>query len=132
MSRYDDIINLPHHVSVTHKPMTMEARAAQFAPFAALTGHEDAIRETGRITDAKDELSAEEQKHLSETLCQVLEMEAGREVVITCFIPDKRKKGGRYVEIQGTVRKLDEYDRTIVMDSGSVIPLDDVSDIRIL
>lgn len=131
MGKYDDIIGMSHHVSATRKPMTMEARAAQFAPFAALTGHEEAIRETGRVTEAKAELTGDELSRLSETLNHVIGMGRGVSVSITYFIPDRLKSGGRYVEVCGCVRKVDEYERIIALESGIAIPLDDVADIRI-
>lgn len=102
MSKYDDIINLPHHVSPTRKPMPMEARAAQFAPFAALNGHEDAINETARLTDARTELSPDEQKQLSLTLSLALAKDA--EVLVTYFLPDPFKSGGRYVQRRGRIK----------------------------
>lgn len=132
MSRYDDIINLPHHVSSTHKPMPMEMRAAQFAPFAALTGHDEAINETARVTESKIMLSTEQQRLLSETLNRIICMNPAPEVIITYFVADRRKAGGCYADMQGVIKKVDEYDRIIVMTSGQSIPLDDISDIRII
>lgn len=129
--RYDDIINLPHHQSLVHKPMPMQARAAQFAPFAALTGHDEAIAETGRTTDARIELSADEQQRLTETLHQAMVEGLDPEVKIEYFIPDGNKAGGRYVQTVGRIRKLDEYSRTISLESGEEIPLDDIHAIRL-
>lgn len=130
MSKYDDIINLPHHVSPTRKPMPMEVRAAQFAPFAALNGHEDAINETARLTDARTELSPDEQKQLSLTLSLALAKDA--EVLVTYFLPDPFKSGGRYVQRRGRIKKLNEYDHTLRMQDGTLIPMPDITALHIL
>ena len=105
MSRYDDIINLAHHVSKTRTPMSMENRAAQFAPFAALTGHDAAIAETARLTSEKPELSLEELDRLSRRLAYAVEKDAT--VTITFFQPDAFKNGGRYRQVSGKVMKTD-------------------------
>lgn len=131
MGKYDDIINLPHHVSPTREPMPMEARAAQFAPFAALTGHNAAISETARLTDRKIELSEDELSALSRTLSQLHGMETQPTVTITHFLPDSTKPGGAYVDTTGTIKATDDYERTIVMDNGTRIPLDDIVNIRV-
>lgn len=127
MSKYDEIINLPHHVSRTRKPMTLYNRASQFAPFAALTGHDDAIAETARLTLGKVELSLDEQTKLSRRLKHMLEHSA--EVSVTYFISDSRKKGGAYVNHIGLIKRIDEYDNTLVFTDGKVIPLDDIYNI---
>ena len=121
MSRYDDIINLPHHVSKTRTPMSMEARAAQFAPFAALTGHGDAIAETARLTDDRPELSVEELGSLSRRLRYALEKDAA--ITITYFDPDRLKAGGSFRRIEGRIKKVDEFDGRIVLESKQTIPL---------
>ncbi len=126
---YDDIINLPHHVSANHKPMTMTGRAAQFAPFAALAGHEAAIREAARVTDRmeRDETTAE---LLDRKISLIMaSMPCTTEVSITYFIPDDRKAGGKYVTVTGTVKSIDETNRVIKMHSGPVIPIDTVTNI---
>lgn len=92
-SRYDDIINLPHHVSTTRSPMPLANRAAQFAPFAALTGHEDAIRETARLTGGRIELSADEQDRLTRRLRHALNID-GAKITVGYFCPDLAKDGG--------------------------------------
>lgn len=112
MSRYDDIINLPHHVSKTRKPMSMENRAAQFAPFAALTGHDAAIAETARLTASRLELSQEMLGNLSRRLAYALECQSS--VTVTYFEPDAYKEGGRYVTASGIIKRIDEADGTIV------------------
>ncbi|WP_290433001.1 hypothetical protein [Muribaculum intestinale] len=124
MSRYDDIINLPHHVSKTRTPMSMENRAAQFAPFAALTGHDDAIQETARHTTSKETLTDVEQNRLSNRLVYALELQAS--VTVTYFIPDDRKEGGKYVTAGGIIKKVDEYEGCIVFTDRRSIRLADI------
>ena len=122
MSSYDDIINLPHHVSPTRKPMSMEARAAQFAPFAALTGHDEAISETARITDCITELSQDERNNLNLRLSMALGLPEAQ-ITITHFIPDATKAGGRYIKTCGQIKRIDELENVILLQSGEKIPL---------
>ena len=126
-NRYDEIINLPHHVSKTRPQMPMSDRAAQFAPFAALTGYDSAIKETGRLTDEKIDLDEEALTDLNmryQLLVDALDEEP--EVEITYFKPDERKSGGEYVTVTGTVKKVDDFERLITMQNGTKIPMDDV------
>ena len=124
MSRYDDIIDLPHHVSATHKPMAMENRAAQFAPFAALTGHDEAIAETARLTDERIELSTEEQNGLNKRLMIALEHIAERPLLnFEIFHPDGRKAGGCYITVSGRLAKYNENERTLTLTDGREIAL---------
>lgn len=127
MSRYDDIIDLPHY-EPKHKRMTMENRAAQFAPFAALTGHGAAIAETARQTDNMTELSADEQLRLSRIINYAYEKHA--KVCLTYFLPDSRKTGGRYENVNGIIKKIDDTERIIILSNGSIIPLDFIYDIK--
>ncbi len=128
MSRYNDIINLPHHVSETRTPMSMENRAAQFAPFAALTGHDAAIAETARLTSEKPELSFEKLDRLSRRLAYAVEKDAT--VTITFFQPDAFKNGGSYRQVSGKVMKIDEYDKVMILSNKQSIPLDCVMSIE--
>lgn len=128
MSRYEDIINLPHHVSKTRTPMSMENRAAQFAPFAALTGHDAAIAETARLTSEKPEFSLEEFDRLSRRLSYAVEKDAI--VTITFFEADTFKNGGSYRQISGKVMKIDEYDKVMILSNKQSIPLDCVMSIE--
>ena len=126
-SKYDEIMGLPHHVSRTRPQMPMSDRAAQFAPFAALTGYDSAIKETGRLTDEKIELDEEALAALGmkyQFLMDALDDEP--EVTITYFQPDERKAGGKYVSATGTVKKVDDFERRITMRDGTKIPMDDV------
>ncbi len=130
MGNYDDIINLPHHTSQKRQRMSLYDRAAQFSPFAALTGHSDAIDETARLTDRKLELDEKTKVILNEKLQIINENIKSKPTVnITYFIPDKLKAGGAYVRKSGSVKKLDSVARLITMDDRTVIPLDDVYDI---
>lgn len=127
MSRYDDIIHLPHHVSKTRKPMPMINRAAQFAPFAALTGHDEAIAETARQTASKQMLSSDEQKKLSARLaCAIENLAEKNRLTIISFFPDNIKEGGRYVTLTGVIKKYDEYERTITLEDGTVLQIDNI------
>ena len=129
MGKYEDIINLPHHVSTTRPQMSMMDRAAQFSPFAALTGYDAAIKETGRLTDEKIVMD-EEALNILNMKFQILarSLDDEPEVTFTYFKPDERKAGGAYLTISGVVKKIDDFERMIVMRNGTKIPMDDVLD----
>ena len=125
--KYGDILNMPHHVSATRPQMPMSDRAAQFSPFAALTGYDAAIKETGRLTDIKIELDDEELNNLNLKFQLLVEhLEDEPEVAITYFKADERKAGGAYLETTGIVKKLDDFERLITMQDGTKIPMDDI------
>ena len=125
--KYDEIMGLPHHVSRTRPQMPMSDRAAQFAPFAALTGYDAAIKETGRLTDERIELDVEALSALDMKYQLLMEaLDEAPEVTITYFQPDERKAGGKYVSAVGTVKKIDDFERRITMRDGTRIPMDDV------
>lgn len=131
MSKYDDIINLPHHVSKDRIPMSMENRAAQFAPFAALTGHNEALEETARLTTPKKLLSDDEMASLTRKLTRVIEQVPGlEEYTFMYFVPDVQKEGGKYVSITDTVKKYNEVTRTITLSDGKVLLIDNILSIR--
>ncbi|MEM5766723.1 MAG: YolD-like family protein [Bacillota bacterium] len=124
---YDDILPLPHHVSEKHPPMSRLDRAAQFSPFAALTGYEAAVEETARLTDRRIELDEGEKEAIDQQLTLVQErLPEPTEVTITYFMPDKKKAGGAYVSVSGTVKKIDDYERTVILREGTSIPIDDI------
>ena len=128
---FDDIINLPHHQSTTHPHMSSHDRAAQFSPFAALTGYEDAVAETARLTDKKVELDEYYKAALNERLTMIQDtLNEQPEVSITYFLPDKKKSGGAYVTVTGTVKKIDEHEHIVVMFDATKIPIDDITEIR--
>lgn len=124
---YDDIIHLPHHVSKTRPQMPILDRAAQFAPFAALSGYDTAIRETARLTDERLELDEHTKNALSDKLQIIAErIDERPEISITYFVPDEKKDGGAYITAGGTVKKIDEYERIVLMDDGMAIPIDEI------
>ena len=124
---YDDIIHLPHHVSRNHPQMPRSDRAAQFAPFAALTGYEAAVGETARLTAEKRELDAQEAEELNRRLATLISHLPDRpEATIEYFVPDDRKAGGAYVTITGRVRHISVPEKTLVMQDGTVVPIDDI------
>lgn len=126
--QYDDIINLPHPTSQNHPRMSLHDRAAQFSPFAALTGHEAAIKETARLTDDKHILSEDVIEKINGQLKIIAEnIGAEQEITVTYFVPDSKKSGGAYVDCDGTVKKIDEYNRTLVMTDNTVIPIEQIS-----
>ena len=125
--KYDEIMGLPHHISKTRPQMPMSDRAAQFAPFAALTGYDAAIKETGRLTDERIELDVEALSALDMKYQLLMEaLDEAPEVTITYFQPDERKAGGKYVSAVGAVKKIDDFERRITMRDGTRIPTDDV------
>ena len=128
--QYDDIINLPHHQSATRPHMSNYDRAAQFAPFAALTGYDDAVKETARLTDKKVELDEYSKDALNERLNMIQDaIDEQPEVSITYFLLDKKKSGGAYVTVTGRVKKIDEYENIVLLQDGTKIPIDDIAEI---
>lgn len=128
---YDDIIHLPHHVSKTRPQMSMEDRAAQFSPFAALTGYDAAILETGRLTEDKLELGEEtraildrKQRYLAEII------DTKPEITVTYFVPDEKKSGGAYSTVTGFLKRIDEYERVLMLTDGRKIQLNAIFDIE--
>lgn len=129
-TKYDDIINLPHHVSMKHHHMSKSDRAAQFSPFAALVGHGDAIKETARLTIERIELDEYIKEDLNHRLQIVADTTKEQpKISITYFMPDDKKSGGAYVTYSGAVKKIDEYKRIVVMTDGTVIPVDEIINI---
>lgn len=127
MGKYDKIINLPHHVSSTHPHMSMIDRAAQFSPFAALTGYDAAVKETARLTEQKIELDEYEKAALDQRILLLQEhLKDLPEVTITYFVPDERKDGGKYISITGSVKKIDIYEKQIVLVGKRKIPIESV------
>ena len=122
--RYDDIINLPHHQSTKHPHMSMSERAAQFSPFAALTGYGAVIAETGRLTEERIELTEEQKDEIDRKLNELLEL--GKPALITFFEPDDRKAGGHYASASGRLKKVDTLEGILVLDGGDRIPIRDI------
>lgn len=128
---YNDIINLPHHVSTKHPRMKMIDRAAQFSPFAALTGHGAAVSETERLTENFAEPDEYEKSIINEKLRFLAELVSQHPVAeIVYFEPDKRKDGGEYVTVTGEVKKIDSVGQSVLMADGQRISAEFISDIR--
>ena len=124
---YDDILNMPYPNPEIEKDFQDKIlRSAQFAPFAALTGHDEAIEETARLTDSKVELDEYQKAELNDKIQLINNSDADEEVIITYFVPDKKKSGGAYIAKRGIVLKVREYEKDIIMDDGTEIPIDDV------
>lgn len=127
MGKYDKIINLSHHVSSTRPHMSMIDRAAQFSPFAALTGYDAAVKETARLAEQKIELDEYEKVALDQRILLLQDhLKDFPEVTITYFVPDERKDGGKYVSITGAVKKIDTYEKQIVLLDKSKIPIENI------
>ena len=133
MSRFDDIINLQHHVSPTRQRMSMHDRAAQFAPFAALVGYDDAVAETARLTESCPELDEQEQQAINERLAYIADHNPEQpEVRVKYFVPDEHKSGGAIVEVSAKVKKISATDGTIVLTDGCKIKISDITNLSIL
>ena len=132
MNRYDDIINLPHHVSPTRQRMSLHDRAAQFAPFAALVGYDDAVAETARLTENCPELDEQEQRTINECLAYIADhIHEQPEVCIKYFVLDEHKSGGAIMEVSGTVKKISSIDGTLFMTDNYKIRLSGITDLSI-
>ena len=127
MNRYDDIINLPHHVSPTCKRMSMHDRAAQFAPFAALVGYDAAVAETARLTETRPELDEQEQRAINERLAYIADhIHEQPEVRIKYFVPDEHKSGGAIIEVSGKVKKISATDGILMFADGNSLLIRDI------
>lgn len=127
MNEYDDIINLPRHISKERPSMSMRDRAAQFAPFSALTGYDDAIDETARLTDTKMILADEEIEKINSQLVYIGERLSEKiKVVLVYFKRDERKSGGEYVRFNGFIRAVNGHEKLVVLDNGQRISIEDI------
>ncbi len=127
---YDDIINLPHHVSKTHPHMSIHDRAAQFSPFAALTGYDDSVKETARLTDEKpilDDIEIERIDRILQYLYSIIDEKP--RATIQYFIPDDYKAGGKIVEVKESIRKIDVNASKLLLENGTEIPFKDIINI---
>ena len=128
---YEDIVNLPPHISKKHPQPTMMDRAARFAPFAAITGYEEMVLEEARITEERIDLDEGTLSILNEKLNMIQEfIDEEPEVKITYFEPDKKKSGGAYIDITGTVKRIDEYEHLVIMTDGKKIRVEDIYDLE--
>lgn len=131
MGKYDDIINLPHKQSEKRAHMPNRDRAAQFSPFAALTGHSDAIEETARLTDGRIVLGEYEAQILDEKLKRLIG-EPKQKIRVTYFVPDGKKQGGKYVAETKDVRRIDGTERKIIFEDRSETAFEDITDIEFI
>ena len=122
---YDDIVNMSRPES-KHPKMSLHDRAAQFSPFAALTGYEDAIKEKQRLTQRKKELTNEEKEEISNKIGYILENKVNEPIKICYFVPDPIKDGGKYIELEQSIKKIDKYNREIILDSKLHISFDNI------
>ena len=128
--KYDDIINLPHHVSKTHPQMSIHDRAAQFSSFAALSGFEDSIAETGRIVDQKIELDDDAKELLNREINDIeASLEKEPRIKVVYFCKDKRKDGGTYLSYEGIIRRIDRVYKQLIFRSRKVIDIEDIIEI---
>lgn len=126
---YDDIIHLPHHVSERHPQMSMYNRAAQFAPFAALTGHDSAITEAARLTEAEEELSESDAEVLNRKLAYLQSLDEKPTISVTYFVPDDKKEGGSYHTATGIVKSVEPDKGVLQFEDGTGIPVIRIKDI---
>lgn len=130
---YEDMMELPHHVSSKRPQMPMSDRAAQFSPFAALVGYDAAIKEAGRLTDERIEPEEDRLNELNMKFRLIKEHLADEpEVSLSYFEPDERKAGGSYLEISGTVKKIDDFERSLTMKDGTKISIDDILAVELM
>ena len=130
--RYDDIIDLPHPVSSNHAPMPMKERAAQFSPFAALTGYGDAVAETARLTQERIELDESRKLQVGAVLARAQErIREQPEAVLVYFLQDALKEGGSYVTALGRIRKIDPLAQTLTLADGTRIPMADLVELSL-
>lgn len=133
MEKYEDMLYLNRPVSTKHAPMARENRAAQFSPFAALTGYDACIREEGRLTMAFRELDEESQRQLDERLTWLEEHKESRpEVTVTYFLPDERKMGGSYEVVRGAYKMVIPGTRELLLADGTKLPLDMIMEINVV
>lgn len=127
MKKYENIIDLPHHTSDKRPRMSRENRAAQFSPFAALTGFNAEINETARLTDEKLELSEDRINDINTKLQIIMDnIDEYPEVTVEYFVPDEKKSGGSYIKIIGNIRRIDEHERILIMKDNHTVPIDDI------
>ena len=127
MENYEDIINMPHHVSTKHPQMSLHDRSAQFAPFAALVGFDDMVEETARIVDKKIEVNEEQKEKLDLKLKEIKQKINLKPIVtITYFVPDKFKEGGKYVTVTEKIKKIDEYKKQIILEKNMEIQIENI------
>lgn len=129
--KYDDIINLEHHVSTKYSRMSLENRSAQFAPFSALTGYEEAVKEEARVTESRIDIDEEAKIEVNEKLNYIMKhLDKNIIVSVTYFEKDKKKQGGSYKTIKGIIKKIDDSRKTIEMQTGEIIKIEELKKIE--
>ncbi|MGN0654783.1 MAG: hypothetical protein ACI4KD_07690 [Oscillospiraceae bacterium] len=129
--KYGDIIDLPCPTSQSHPRMTMVNRAAQFSPFAALTGYDDEVEEKARLTEEKHELTEDEEDYLNKAMISLREkLSEGPQVTLVYFSPDEKKSGGKYISFTGTLRHIDDSAKQLVFTSGERIDIENIIEIK--
>lgn len=130
-NKYGDIINLPHHTSKTRPRMSVYNRAAQFSPFAALTGYDEAVKETARLTKDRIELDEYQILVINDKLNFAIEQKTLNPILsITYFKPDEKKKGGEYITVIGAIKRIDEVNHTVILQDKTIIPINSIFDIE--
>ena len=124
---YEDIVNIPRHISKVHPQATMADRAARFSPFAAISGYEDMVKEAARVTEERIDITDATKELLNEKLNMIIEfLDEAPVVTIIYFEPDKKKDGGAYISITGTVKRIDEYERIVLMSDDKKIRIEEI------
>lgn len=129
-NKYDEIINMPRHISLNRKKMSLQDRCAQFTPFSALTGYEEAISEAGRETSKKVELSEEEKDLIRLKLNYLNDTKFKDEITFVYFIKDSTKDGGTYKRYTGVIHRIDSVERTIYFNDKTKIKFNDIIEIK--
>lgn len=128
--KYDDIINMEHHISEKHPQMSLENRSSQFAPFSALTGYDDEVEEVCRYTEEQKYIDEEKKEEINNKL-QIIKQQKDKKVMIQYFEKDSKKEGGKYIKTEGKIKKIDDYQKAIYMDNNQKILLDNIININI-
>lgn len=129
---YSRIMELPHFVSKKRQQMSLNDRAAQFAPFAALSGYDEAVDETARLTDSRLPIDEERQDYLNGCIQKLIDDGFGENIRVTYFVPDERKAGGKYISVCGYFKRIDEYEQLLCFDDGFKIELSEIYDISVI
>lgn len=133
MNNYDDIINLPHYEPKYHKRMSAIQRASQFAPFSALTGYDDEVKETARLTNEKIILSEDSMNEISDNIIHINNIIKTKPLVsVTYFVKDTKKQGGKYLTITKNIKRIDDIYNILYMTDGSKISMNDIIEICVL
>ena len=128
--KYDDIINMEHHISEKHPQMSLENRSAQFTPFSALTDYDDEVEEVCRYTEEQKYIDEEKKEEINNKL-QIIKQQKDKKVMIQYFEKDSKKEGGKYIKTEGKIKKIDDYQKAIYMDNNQKILLDNIININI-